>query len=500
METTIFVWMVAIPLLASLVIYMLGRLGVQQDIIPERSGLVHWSAFVAALITWVPFVLAVRAYFEHHSGIFHIESIWLAVDGLSLLMTFVVLLLGTLVILFSGQYMAGEIGEEKYYVMLLVMMGVMIGLSCAQDLFNLWVWFEAMAVSSYLLVAFYRRQPASLEAGMKYLVQSAVGSVFVLLGIAMVLAETHTLVLNQVRIAAVPSPILLAAGGLFVIGFGVKIAIVPMHTWLPDAHSQAPSGISAMLSGIVIEIGLLALLRALSALAGVTDSWSYLLMGFGTLNMLYGNLMALRQSQVKRLLAFSSLSHIGYILLGLGIAIFSHQNGGAEGAFFHIFNHGMMKGLAFLSAGTLLYALKLSRGSHDSLVISDLAGAASRYPLPALALSIAVLGLGGLPPLAGFMSKWQIFTAGFVTQNIFVICLVVFAALNSVLSLAYYAPLVNTMYRSQPGKVVATGSKIPMTMLIPLGLMATLVIVLGFWPGLMDWIILPASQSLLAGF
>jgi len=500
METTIFVWMVAIPLLASLVIYLLGRLGVQQDIIPERSGLVHWSAFVAALITWIPFVLAVRDYFEHRSGIFHIESILLAVDGLSLLMTFIVLLLGTLVILFSGQYMAGEIGEEKYYVMLLVMIGVMIGLSCAQDLFNLWVWFEAMAVSSYLLVAFYRRQPASLEAGMKYLVQSAVGSVFVLLGIAMVLAETHTLVLTQIRIAAAPSPILLAAGGLFVIGFGVKIAIVPMHTWLPDAHSQAPSGISAMLSGIVIEIGLLALLRTLSALAGVTDSWSYLLMGFGTLNMLYGNLMALRQSQVKRLLAYSSLSHIGYILLGLGIAIFSHQNGGAEGAFFHIFNHGMMKGLAFLSAGTLLYALKLSRGSHDSLVISDLAGAASRYPVPALALSIAVLGLGGLPPLAGFMSKWQIFAAGFVTQDIFVICLVVFAALNSVLSLAYYAPLVNTMYRSQPGQEVATGAKIPATMLIPLGLLASLVIVLGFWPGLMDWIILPASQSLLAGF
>ena len=95
--------------------------------------------------------------------------------------------------------MAGEIGEEKYYVMLLVMMGVMIGLACASDLFNLWVWFEAMAVSSYLLVAFYRRQPASLEAGMKYLVQSAVGSVFVLLGIALVLAETHTLTLSQIR-------------------------------------------------------------------------------------------------------------------------------------------------------------------------------------------------------------------------------------------------------------------------------------------------------------
>jgi formate hydrogenlyase subunit 3/multisubunit Na+/H+ antiporter MnhD subunit len=254
-----------------------------------------------------------------------------------------------------------------------------------------------------------------------------------------------------------------------------------------------------MLSGIVIEIGLLALLRALSALAGVTDSWSFLLMGFGALNMIYGNLMALRQIQVKRLLAYSSLSHVGYILLGLGIAFFSHQGGGAQGAFFHIFNHGIMKGLAFLSAGALLYALKLSQGNHDPLVVADLAGAARRYPLPALALSVAVLGLGGLPPLAGFMSKWQIFAAGFSTKDTLVICLVIFAALNSVLSLAYYAPLVNTMYRNQPGRAVIVGGKIPTAMLIPLGVLAGLVLLLGFWPGLMDWLVQPASQSLLAG-
>ena len=145
----------------------------------------------------------------------------------------------------------------------------MIGLGCATDLFNLWVWFEAMAVSSYLLVAFYREQPASLEAGVKYLVQSAAGSVLVLLGIALVLAQTGTLDLAQIcaTVGQVDAPALLAAGALFVIGFGVKAALVPMHTWLPDAHSQAPSGISAMLSGVVIEAGLVALLRALAALA-----------------------------------------------------------------------------------------------------------------------------------------------------------------------------------------------------------------------------------------
>jgi len=305
--------------------------------------------------------------------------------------------------------------------MLLAMMGLMIGLVTASDLFNLWVWFEGMAISSYLLVAFYREQAASLEAGMKYLVQSATGSVLVLVGVAIVLAQAGTLNLVEIT-EAVSGPdvnrmAILGAGALFVIGFGVKVALVPLHTWLPDAHSQAPSGISAMLSGVVIEIGLIAMLRSLAVLTGFALSWGILLMAFGAVNILYGNLLALRQTLVKRLLAYSSLSHIGYILIGLGIAIYFGIGLGAQGAFFHLFNHMLMKGLAFLAVGALMYGMFLKNGSHAGLKVSDLAGAAQKYPLAAFALSIALLALGGMPPLAGFMSKWQIFVAGFETQN-----------------------------------------------------------------------------------
>ena len=137
---------------------------------------------------------------------------------------------------------------------------------------------------------------------------------------------------------------------------------------------------------------------------------------------------------------------------GIGHRAASGQALAAQGAFFHLFNHMLMKGLAFLAVGALMYALFLTsgvQGSHKALNISDLAGAAKSYPLAALALSIALLGLGGLPPLAGFMSKWQIFVAGFSTQNAWIMALVVFAALNSVLSLGYYAPLVNMMYREK---------------------------------------------------
>ncbi len=317
-----------------------------------------------------------------------------------------------------------------------------------------------------MLVAFYRRQPGALEAGVKYLVQSAVGSVLVLLGIAIVFAETGALKLDQIQIHFVTqstpvTPGMLAAGALFMIGFGVKAALVPLHTWLPDAHSQAPSGISAMLSGVVIEAGLVAMLRALGALNPFSTHWGTLLLAFGAANMLLGNLLALRQTQVKRMLAFSSLSHVGYMLVGLGVGISFHSMDGAQGGFFHLLNHGMMKGLAFLAAGSLLYALYIARGHHGPLTIADLGGAARRYPLAAFTLSVALLGLGGLPPLSGFMSKWQIFLAGFQTHNPWVIAIVLFAALNSVLSLGYYAPLVNTMYRHKATQAVEQGAAVP---------------------------------------
>ncbi|MBE0682615.1 MAG: hypothetical protein IH589_11945 [Anaerolineales bacterium] len=499
-----FIGMIVIPLVASPLVYLSGRLGTHETTLHRRSFLVRELALLAILLAWIPFVLSVQTFLTGGTQEFIIETMWLRVDGISLLAAAMILTLGTLVILFSGPYMAGEVGEEKYYAMLLTMIGLMIGLACAGDLFNLWVWFEGMAISSYLLVAFYREQAASLEAGMKYLVQSAIGSVMVLMGIALVLANAGTLDLPGIREAVSGSDVnrlaFLGAGALFVIGFGVKVAIVPLHTWLPDAHSQAPSGISAMLSGVVIEVGLIAMLRALSVLPGFSLSWGILFMAFGALNMLYGNLLALRQTVVKRMLAYSSLSHIGYILLGLGIALYSSMELGAQGAFFHLFNHMLMKGLAFLSVGALIFGLFLQNDLHASLKITDLAGTAQKYPWVALALSIAVLGLGGLPPLAGFMSKWQIFVAGFQTQNIWIIALMVFMALNSVLSLAYYAPLVNMMYRKSPSLQVLAGKQLSLAIVLPLVVMMFAVIILGFAPQLMDWVTIPAAKTLIAMF
>lgn len=505
MNPTLFPWMIAVPLGVSPFVYLAGRLGSHKVELGGRSPFVRGLALLTMLATWVLFALSWTEFTSQNiSLLFHLDSIWLQADGISFLLAAMVLSLGTFVVLFSGPYIAGEVGEEKYYAMLLAIIGIMVGLGSARDLFNLWMWFEAMAVSSYLLVAFYRERPTSLEAGMKYLVQSATGSVLVLLGIALILGTVGTLDMNQIRLAvasASSAPLaLLLAGALFVIGFGVKVAFVPLHTWLPDAHSQAPSGISAMLSGVVIEAGLVAMLRALSTLGGFSVSWGTLLLAFGALNMFFGNLMALQQTQIKRMLAYSSLSHIGYILIGVGIALSNGNPAGAQGAAFHLFNHMIMKGLAFLAVGALMFALLDQNGIHRPLEVNDLAGTARKYPLAALTLSIALLALGGLPPLAGFTSKWQIFVAGFQGANPWLMGLVVFAALNSVLSLAYYAPVVNMLYRRNMGEVVQGGALIPIAMSIPLAIFALAIVLIGFMPSLMNWLTEPAAQALLAMF
>jgi proton-translocating NADH-quinone oxidoreductase chain N len=365
-----------------------------------------------------------------------------------------------------------------------------------------------MAITSYPLVVYYTHDRTSLEAGIKYLVQSATGSVFILLGIALVLLSAGTLDVLEVRAtlaAGAGGGLWLLAGVLFVIGFGVKIAIVPLHTWLPDAHAQAPSGISAILSAVVIEAGLIALLRALSALAGGSVTWGALLISFGLFNMVLGNLLALRQQQVKRLLAFSSIAHVGYMILGLGIALYVGTAAGAQAGFFHLVSHGLMKGLAFLAVGALLFGLQHQIGeaheaTHKGLTVDDLSGAARRYPFIALALSLALMGLAGLPPLVGFMSKWQILVAGAQTQDVFILLILIAAALNSVLSLGYYAPLINRLYRREPAAVVSAGRAVPMSMTLPLALLAVAIVVLGLMPVLAGWVTIPAAVDLMAAF
>jgi proton-translocating NADH-quinone oxidoreductase chain N len=492
--------LIALPLVASPFVYLLGRSSVRRGTFLGMSLAKLLTVFVLLLEGFLVFLTA-RIWLGGGTSYTRIGSTLIGLDGITLLLSVIVLVLGFCVTLFSFTYMEDENGEEKFYALLLTLIGSIIGLSLAQDLFNLWVWFEVMAISSYFLVAFYHEQSASLEAGFKYLTQSAIGSALALFGISMLFAKTGSLYLPDfVNTLKVTDPIVLVAGALIIVGFGIKAALVPLHTWLPDAHSQAPSGISAMLSGIVIEAGLVAMLRVVTLINGEGAHWGIILLVFGCINVLIGNLMALRQTEVKRLLAYSSVAQVGYMLVGFGVALYAHSLSAAAGGFFHMFTHALMKGSAFLAAGALLYALHLAKGEHVPLVLDDLNGAAKKYPLIALLLSIALLGLGGLPPMAGFMSKWQILIATVGTRSGWMIAVVIFVALNSILSLGYYAPLVNRMYRHEQSDAVTAGKPVSSWMVVPMVILTIGILLLGVWPSLVNLFTNTAAASFLYPF
>lgn len=498
MNNVLFV-LIVLPLAATPLIYLIGRLVPSQPSVSRLAALAvlaaMWTLFALLMLSLPGSLTAFPPPTEELVG-----SVVLHLDPLGRLFTVLALAAGTAAAIYSGPYVAHEVGLNKYYALLVALTGALIGVACSSDLFNLWVWFEAVVVTSYLLVMFYLDDGPTLEAGVKYLAQSAAGTGFALLGVALLLAQTGTLDWVGISRAALDPTAALGAGVLFVVAFGIKVGLVPLHTWLPDAYTRSPGPISALLAAVVGKAGLIALLRVLAALRNEALSWGLVLLALGTLSIFVGNLLALQQREVKRLLAYSSISQIGFILLGIGIGMYAGRAAGLQAGLLHLLNHGLMKGLAFLAVGVLVYRLFSQRGDRVPLKIDDLAGAGRRFPLTAIALTIALLGLAGMPPLAGFMSKWQIFAAGLETRSGLVDALIVFAALNSVFSLAYYLPVINAMYKPTYAAPTDASASLPLAVQAPVACLAALVVVIGVWPAVLMALTEPASVQLAALF
>ncbi len=412
-------------------------------------------------------------------------------DPLSILISVTALTLGLMVSIFSFKYMEDDTSRAKYYALLLIMLGAIVGLSAAGDLFDLWVFFELMCVSSYILVSFRKDRWEPLEAGFKYLIMSAAGSMMVLLGISVVFGQTGTLDLLALRSALAQTSLLpvLGAAVLFIAGFAVKAAIVPFHTWLPDAHSEAPSGISAMLSGIVIEAGLFAMIRTLLSFAKLNINIGAILIVLAVLSMFVGNLMALTQTRLKRMLAYSSIAQMGYIVLGLGIGIQFFNPTGITGGLFHIITHAGMKGLAFLCAGIVIHSI----GSGE---ISEMSGLAKKMPLVAVSFAVSFLALAGVPPFSGFMSKLMIYQSG-ITVGAVGYVLSALAILNSVISLGYYLPALNVFFSSNVHAKVEKAHSVPVFMLLPVVILAGITVLLGIYPDIALALVEPAKKYML---
>ncbi len=431
------------------------------------------------------------AAFYHMTG--DSNAIMLKLDPLGVFMAALALVMGLLITVYSARYMEHDDKPERFFVFLLAMIAGMVGLALSADLFNMYMFFELMSISSYLLVAF-RRDLAAVEASFKYLIYGSAGTMLALFGMSLLYQATGQLGLDNIHnlVTVIPSNWVLIAIVFIITGFGVKTAMVPLHFWLPDAHSAAPSGISAMLSGVVIEIGLLTMLKVLLVLPMANVGLVLAIMA--VITMTVGNFMALAQTDIKRMLAYSSVAQIGYILLGIGIGLNYGIISGLTGGLFHIITHAFMKGSAFLIAGAFIHYTATRN-------IADLKGIASKMPLSSICFTIACLSLAGIPPFSGFMSKLLIYKSGVEMYSYAGYFFTFMAIFNSILSCGYYLPVINTIYSKERSAIIEGAKDLceaPFLMTVPVLVMTFLTVFFGVNPSFGLNLVNPVVNAIMA--
>ncbi len=392
----------------------------------------------------------------------------LVLDGLSSLMLVLVSVVSFAATLFSSRYMDQYTARGKYYGLFMLMIAGMNGCVLTGDMFNLFVFLEIAAISSYALVAF-GCESDELEASFKYLILGCVASSFILLGITLLYAQFGALNMAQLgeRMAGLgqgKGPML--ALMLLLAGLGMKAALVPFHAWLPDAHPSAPAPISAMLSGVLIKaIGVYAIIRVVFNGYGWTPELGMALMVLGTLSLIVGGVLAIRQGDFKRLLAYSSISQIGYVVLAIGLG----TPLGILAGIFHLANHAIFKSLLFLTSGAVQYRT----GTRQ---LDEMGGLAQRMPTTARSCLVGSMSIAGIPPFNGFFSKLLIIIACVAAGRWgFALC----AVIISIVTLAYFLKVQKSAFYGKLKDKWSQVREVPLTMQCSMVLLAVLCVAMG---------------------
>jgi NADH-quinone oxidoreductase subunit N len=397
----------------------------------------------------------------------------LSIDSYSVYFTAVFVGITLLISIASIYYMRENKNLDTYYGLLLMATFGMILISFSVDLIALFLAWELMNIPTYVLTGINKEDPISNEAALKFFILSALSSALIVYAISLIFGITGTTNMYAVAQglgAVLPrlDPLALLAMVLFIAGFGMKVAAVPFHMWIPDAYEGAPITIGAFLAAGTKNGGFAALFRVFAvALIALRLDWSGTFAVIAILTMTLGNVAALMQKSFTRMLAYSSIAQAGYILIGLAAA----NSLGIAGALFHVLNHGVMKTAAFIAAAAV-YS-KISTTSLDSY-----SGLRTRMPITAFTLMISLFALAGVPPLSGFMSKLVLFTAA-VDAKLWWLAMA--GVLNSAFSMAYYGWVVKRMYFDEPS-VVGRLSE-PRSLLIVLITSSILIITIGLYPG-----------------
>jgi multicomponent Na+:H+ antiporter subunit D len=463
-------FLIIIPLLAAFLITLISG---------EKD---NWAIVLSVLAVISLLALSLFSFFTTGNETFIYEmsgwkiplTICLVQDAFSTFMLVIANLIALTSLMFSVTYIrhiASE-GAWKYYALFMLLITGMNGVIATGDIFNLYVFMEIALFSTYALVAFGGKAE-EYEAAFKYAVMGSISSTLILLGIGILYSATSTLTMANIAaiLPTVNPQVVSWVGAIFLAGFGLKAAIIPFHAWLPDAHSSAPAPISAMLSGVLIKsLGIYVIIRFFYNIMGAPQIFLTIFLILGSISIIMASYLALGQWDLKRLLAYSSISQIGFILLGIGIG----SRLAILGAVFHILNHAIFKSLLFYNSG----AVEMALGTRDLRKMGNLSEA---LPVTSSTSMIASLSISGLPPFNGFFSKLIIIIAA-VQANYIVYAII--AVIGSLLTLAYFMKVQRYGFRGEnkiekPEVGASRGMKSAMIILAVLCLLSSALIIPG---------------------
>ena len=423
-------------------------------------------------------------------------GIALEVDALSLFFALLVSVAVFVSGVYSIQYMRHDDNEREYYTLFLMLGGGVMGLVLSGDLFNMFIMVEILTFAAVALTAFRNTAKGALEAAFKYLVVGSIGSTCILVGTSMLYAQAHTLNLAQLA-QVIPGNLNTAtkvAFALLFVGFGTKAFIVPFHPLAADAHGAAPASISVMISGVLTKSGIYGIIRLTYFLFQTMNlgTMQFLLVFIGSLSMFICVTMALAQHDFKRLLAFHSISQIGYVLTAVGLCTAL----GVSAGLYHAMNHTLFKGLLFLAAGAVLH----ETGTTD---LGKLGGLSKKMPHTTVLFLIGAFSISGIPPFNGFASKWMIYQATYQkaveSGNIGFLLVTIIALVTSVLTLASFVKVSQSVFFGQLPRELENVKEVSFGMRLAMGIFALLCVLTGLFPNLVTtYITEPAAKAVFS--
>jgi multicomponent Na+:H+ antiporter subunit D len=427
-------------------------------------------------------------------------GIYIALDGFNAIVICIINSVGFLAAIYSISYVKRYTGENYFYALFCLMIGGMNGVVLSADLFNIFVFLEISVISSYALVAFGVGKN-ELEASFKYQVLGSLASFLILFGIGFIYWKAKTLNIADIREAfksGYDRPYYLFVELLILSGFGLKAAVIPFHAWLPDAHSSAPSPISAMLSGVFIKaVGIYVIIRLFFNMFVITEGMAILITTLGTMSMVVGVFLAIGQWDIKRLLAYHSISQMGYVIMSVGIGMILVARGvrheiavlAISGGIFHLINHAAFKGLLFLNAGAIEY----TTGTRN---LKEMGGLARSMPATSATSFVASMSISGIPPFNGFFSKLIIIIAAVMARFYLLAAL---AVVVSIITLASFLKFQRYAFYNKPHDTDDRKFReVPFPMVLSMAALSVICLLLSLLaiPAVRDAVLTPAVDIL----